>query len=173
MITGRYTYGTERIKVLTYGSPNKLIIGSFCSIADNITVYLGGNHRADRVTTFPFGHIFQNVFPSYNGEGHPASNGDVVIDNDVWISSGTTIMSGIHVGSGSILANNSHIISEVEPYSIMGGNPARLIKYRFSKEIVDKLLEIAWWDWPEEKINEFAPLLCNSNIEKFIEAVIA
>lgn len=169
MKVGRFTYGNDRIRVYSYGASALLSIGSFCSIADNIQVYLGGDHRSDRVTTFPFGHIFTNFFHTFDGSGHPGSSGDVVIENDVWIASNVTIMSGVTIGNGAIIACNSHIVKDVLPYSIVGGNPAHLIRYRFDKNIIDRLQEITWWDWSDEKINKFAPLLCDSNIEKFLE----
>jgi len=89
---------------------------------------------------------------------------------DVWIGSNVTIMSGITIGDGDgvVIANNSHVVKNVEPYSLVGGNPAKLIKYRFTKEQIEKLLEIKWWYWDDEKINKFTPIMCNNNIEEFI-----
>jgi len=78
-------------------------------------------------------------------------------------------MSGVSIGDGAIIANNSHVVKNVEPYSIYGGNPAKFIKYRFTTEQIEKLLEIKWWDWEDEKINDFTPLLCSSNIDEFIK----
>lgn len=166
MSYGDFTYG--RCRVFNWGEPYTLKVGKFCSIAANVDVYTGGNHRTDWVTTYPFGHVHQNIFNSFDGKGHPKSNGNVIIGNDVWIGSNTTIMSGITVGDGAVIANNSHVVKNVEPYSIVGGNPAKLIKYRFSEDQIKKLLEIRWWDWSTEKINQFCSLLCNENIDEFI-----
>ena len=80
-------------------------------------------------------------------------------------------MSGVTIGDGAIIANNSHVVKNVAPYSIVGGNPAKLIKYRFTEEQIQKLLEIKWWNWNDEKINSYLPLLCSSNIDDFINAV--
>jgi acetyltransferase-like isoleucine patch superfamily enzyme len=129
---------------------------------------LGGNHRTDWVTTFPFGHVNKHKFNSFNGEGHSSTNGSVIIENDVWIASNVTIMSGVLIGSGSVVANNSHVVKDVEPYSIVGGNPAKHIKFRFNPNQIDNLLSIKWWDWPEEKINANLDLLCSINIDDFI-----
>lgn len=167
MITGKYTYGKPQIHF--NNSNAKLIIGNFCSIADNVNIYLGGNHRTDWVSTYPFGHIHQSIFNNYDGKGHPATKGDVIIGNDVWIANDVTIMSGVKIGDGAVIANNSHVVKDVEPYSLVGGNPAKLIKYRFTKDQIDKLLEIKWWNWDDDKINVYTPLLCNSNIDEFIK----
>ena len=87
----------------------------------------------------------------------------------MWIGANVTVMSGINIGDGAVIANNSHVVKNVEPYSIVGGNPAKFIKYRFTPEQIEKLLEIKWWNWDDEKINKYAPLLCNENIDEFIK----
>ena len=168
MSIGKHTYGTPII--LWNDSGANLIIGNFTSIARNVTIYLGGNHRTDWVTTYPFGHINTEIFNTFNGEGHPSTKGDVIIGNDVWIGDNVVIMSGVTIGDGAIIANNSHVVKNVEPYSIVGGNPAEFIKFRFTKKQIDRLLEIKWWLWDDAIINAHAPLLCNNNINKFIEA---
>jgi acetyltransferase-like isoleucine patch superfamily enzyme len=172
MSIGKHTYKIENLQIYYYDSGAKLYIGNFCSIASDIKIFLGGNHRHDWVTTYPFGHIHQDIFNNFNGEGHPTTKGDIIIGNDVWIGQNTTIMSGIKIGDGAVIANNSHIVKDVEPYSIVGGNPAKLIRYRFTTEQIDKLLRIKWWDWEDEKINKFTPLLCNINIDDFINKAL-
>lgn len=164
----KYTYGIQNIKIKYSDSNKQLKIGKFCSIAQNIHIYLGGNHRSDWITTYPFGHINTKIFNSFDGTGHPVTNGNVIIGNDVWISDNVTIMSGITIGDGAIIANNSHIVKNVEPYTIVGGNPGKLIRKRFTSEQINKLLEIKWWEWSDEKINLNLPLLCNDNIDIFI-----
>ena len=166
---GKYTYG--RPKIYWWGEESKLIVGNFCSIAGNCEIYLGGNHRIDRVTTYPFGHIHNNIFNNFDGEGHPSTKGDVIIGNDVWIGANVTIMSGVNIGDGVVISSNSHVVKNCEPYSIIGGNPAKLIKKRFKKEQIEKLLEIKWWNWDDDKINKFTPLLCNNDIDEFLNSV--
>jgi acetyltransferase-like isoleucine patch superfamily enzyme len=171
MSFGRFSYGPYP-KVNHINNGSNLHIGQFCSIAGNVNVYLGGSHRTDWVTTYPFGHIHQNLFDKFDGSGHPKTNGDVVIGNDVWICENVTIMSGINIGDGAVIAANSHVVKNVEPYSIVGGNPAKLIKYRFTPLQIENLLKIKWWNWDIEKINKFTPLLCNENIDEFINVAL-
>jgi acetyltransferase-like isoleucine patch superfamily enzyme len=171
MSFGKYTYGTPNIINVWENSAN-VKIGKFCSIGANVNIYLGGNHRVDWVTTYPFGHIHKNIFNKFNGKGHPTTKGDVIIGNDVWIGSNVTIMSGVTIGDGVVIANNSHVVKNIEPYSIVGGNPSKFIKYRFTPEQIEKLLEIKWWHWNDEKINRFSHLLCNENIDNFINLAL-
>jgi acetyltransferase-like isoleucine patch superfamily enzyme len=166
MTCGKYTYGKPNIY---WSNDNaKLTVGNFCSIANGVNIYLGGNHRTDWVTTYPFGHIYKDVFDKFDGTGHPTTKGDVIIGNDVWIGANATIMSGVTIGDGAVIANNSHVVKNVEPYSLVGGNPAKFIKYRFTPEQIEKLLEIKWWNWEDVKINKFTPLLCSGDIDDFI-----
>jgi len=129
MITGgRYSYGYNEISLIIPHQDVKVEVGSFCSIAAGCKIYVCANHRVDWVTTYPFGHINQHVFTNFNGQGHPATKGDTIIGNDVWIGQNVTIMGGLAIGDGAVIAANSHVVKSVAPYSIVGGNPARHIK---------------------------------------------
>lgn len=167
--TGAYTYGVENISIRQWGEGASLKIGKFCSIAADVTVFLGGNHRTDWITTFPFGHVFQSELGAFGFEGHPSTRGDVEIGNDVWIGEGVTIMSGVKIGDGAVLAANSTVVRHVMPYRIVGGNPAQVIKTRFADETVEALLNLKWWDLRPEKIREIAPLLCSAPTRNLLE----
>jgi acetyltransferase-like isoleucine patch superfamily enzyme len=161
ILTGKHTYGIYGIYTKSWGEGAHLFIGSLCSLRANLKVYLGGNHRTDWITSFPFGYIHNDIFPSglEHAQDHPASKGHVIIENDEWIGESTTIMSGVRVGSGSVVAANSVVTKDVKPYTIVGGNPARLIKLRFPFDIVQQLLDLQWWHYSDDKMNRIVPLL--------------
>ena len=152
---GRYTY--HNLKVTEHPDA-RLIIGKFCSIAPDVRIFLGDEHRTDWITTYPFGTVHKDVFGDRD-TGHPATKGDVVIGNDVWIGYGATIMSGVTIGDGAVIAARSHVVKPVAPYEVVGGNPAKHIKFRFDQDTIDMLLELKWWDKPESLIRALIPVL--------------
>ena len=129
------------------------MIGSYCSIASHVTVVLS-NHNYRHASTYPFtlisdvGLIKSKPFPNC----HELTNGNVRIGNDVWIGKNASIMSGVTIGDGAVIANSAVVTNDVPPYAIVGGSPAKLIKYRFTEGQVKQLLEIRWWDFPEKVI---------------------
>jgi len=148
---------------------DKLIIGKFCMIASDVKFIMNGaNHLTDSLSTYPFA-IFGNGWENaMDGKNYP-QKGNINIGNDVWIGFNATIMAGVTIGDGAIIATNSTIIKDVEPYSIVGGNPAKEIKKRFPQETISKLLELKWWNWNIEKITRNIQKLTDSEIEKIIE----
>jgi chloramphenicol O-acetyltransferase type B len=156
---GVHTYGKPR--VYAWDNKTKLIIGKYCSISENVTFLLGGNHRMDWISTFPFSE-FQDTWPTAKGlVGHPATRGDVNVGNDVWIGHGAVILSGIRIGDGAVIGAGSVISRDVAPYSIVAGNPAIEIRLRFSAEEIEKLLKIKWWDWPDDLVRVKVVSLCS------------
>jgi len=158
---GKFTYGHESISTLGLDQ-NSLEIGNFCSIAGGLTVFLAGNHPLNQISTYPFGLTDSMV--AWESKGYIASNqnlsnGPVTIGSDVWIGTNVTIMSGVSIGHGAVLAANSHIVKDVPPYAIYGGNPAKLIRYRFTDTEITKLLNIKWWEWDDETIQKAQPIL--------------
>ena len=127
---GKHTYGCDKINIYTCRTPYHVEIGSFCSIAIGTTILLGGNHRVDWVTTYPFGHITKNIFNKFDGIGHPTSKGNVIIGNDVWIGMNVTILSGVVIGDGAVIGSSAVVTKDVEPNSIVVGSPAKLVRMR-------------------------------------------
>lgn len=133
---------------------DKLIIGKFCMIASDATFIMnGGNHLTEATSAYPFA-IFGGAWQhAMGGKSYP-TKGDTVIGNDVWIGHNATIMPGVTIGDGAIIATKAVVAKNVEPYTIVGGNPAKPIKKRFSEDTISKLLELKWWDWDIEKITQ-------------------
>ncbi len=163
---GDFTYGKPKIS--EFDSSAKLKIGKFCSIAKGVRIFLGGNHRIDWITTYPFQFPegSKNWPETSQIKGHPATKGDVIIGNDVWLAHGVLILSGVTIGDGAVIGAGAVVTKNVEPYTIVVGNPAKFLKKRFNDEVIDMLLEIRWWDWSEEKIRRNLDVLCSPHIEQ-------
>jgi len=168
---GRFTYGFQNLIVNFSNEDSALNIGNFCSIAKNVTIFLGGNHRTDWITTYPFGSIHQQELISKPIIGHPSTNGDINIGHDVWIGSDVAILSGVTIGSGAVIGTRSLVTKDVHPYEIVGGNPAKHIRFRFEPEIIDGLLSLKWWDFEIEIIKEIALLLCQTPNKDILEKI--
>lgn len=142
---------------------DRLIIGKFCSIAAKTTFIMnGGNHRTDWFTTYPF-PIFGQGWEQAMPESWPYK-GDTLVGNDVWIGYDATIMPGVQIGDGAIIASKSVVTRNVEPYTIVGGNPATPIRKRFDDNIINALLTIRWWDWDIATITEHLTVICSTDI---------
>lgn len=144
---------------------DKLVIGKFCMIASGVTFIMnGGNHLTDAITTYPFA-IFGNGWENaMEGKNYP-SKGDTEIGNDVWIGYYATIMPGVKLGDGAIIATKSVVTKDVAPYTIVAGNPAKEVKKRFTDEQIKKLLAIKWWDWEIDKISRNVHLLTGKDLD--------
>ncbi|WP_018183457.1 type B chloramphenicol O-acetyltransferase [Kaistia granuli] len=176
IVVGRYSYysgyyhGHSFDDCARYLMPDRndvdrLIIGSFCSIGSGASFMMAGNqgHRNDWVTTFPF--FFVPEEPAFAGAVNayqPA--GDTVIGHDVWIGSEAMVMPGIQIGHGAVIGSRALVTKNVEPYTIVGGNPARPIRKRFDDDTIAMLLEMTWWDWDLGDIRDAMPLLCSGDV---------
>lgn len=136
---------------------DKLIIGKFCQIATGVRFIMNGaNHAMGGISTYPF-KVFGKAWSDV--PMNVASKGDTVIGNDVWFGNSITIMQGVHIGNGAIVGTNALVTKDVEPYTIVGGNPAQVIRKRYDEETIQFLQELAWWDWPIEKITQHLPAI--------------
>jgi len=144
-IIGRYSYG--ELNIVTFDDKSKLKIGNFVSIAQNVKFLLDVEHHIDRISTFPFNaKVLNNVVSEC------FSKGDIIVDDDVWIGYGATVLSGVHIGKGAVIAAGALVTRAVEPYSVVGGIPAVHIKYRFSEELIGELNKVDYSQFTIEKI---------------------
>ncbi len=175
IVIGDYTYYDDfesvdnfekNVKYLFDFIGDKLIIGKFCMIASDVTFIMNGaNHLSDAISTYPFAIFGEDWSSAMEGKEYP-TKGDTTVGHDVWIGYGVTIMPGITIGDGAIIATKSVVTKDVAPYTIVGGNPAKEIKKRFSEEKIKKLLDIKWWDWPIEKITTHVQHLTGTHLDR-------
>jgi virginiamycin A acetyltransferase len=173
IIVGDYTYYDDPVdsegfeRNVLYHYPfigDKLIIGKFCAIAKDVKFIMNGaNHKMDCFTTYPFGIFSKGWEKAVPKPGDLPYKGDTVIGNDVWIGYDSLIMPGVKIGNGAIIGARSVVVKDVEPYTIVGGNPAKPIRKRFSDELITLLQKIKWWDWPIEKITQNLEILTTNN----------
>lgn len=174
IIVGDYTYYDDFEDVQNFEKNvkyhfdfvgDKLIIGKFCMIASGATFIMnGGNHLTDSISSYPFSIFGGDWENAMDGKSFPYK-GDTIIGNDVWIGHKAVIMPGVKVGDGAIIATNATVVKDVEPYTIVGGNPAQLIRKRFPEEQIKLLLELKWWDWDIEKITHSVHILTGKDVD--------
>lgn len=165
----QYKIGSKCYGLPVVKHPHKdatLSIGSYCSFAENVQIFMGGMHHTDWVSTY--------LFPAYEEncehiQNWALTNGNVTIGNDVWLCANCVILSGVTIGDGAVIANGAIVTKDVPPYAIVGGNPAKLIRWRFGEVTRNALHASAWWNWPEQEILSVVDKLCSENIQDFIE----
>jgi chloramphenicol O-acetyltransferase type B len=160
---GRWTYGWP--EVYRWRPSQQLSIGAFCSIAAGVKILLGGEHRIDFISTYPFGQFFGIG----EKDAHEWSQGDVSIGNDVWIGQDAMILSGTRIGDGAVIGACSLVRGEIPPYAIAVGNPARVVRYRFPAPVIDELLRMRWWEWDDDTIRQRAPQLMSADFAEFTQ----
>ncbi len=149
----------------TWAETSTLTIGAFCSFAQGSKILLAAEHRTDWITTYPMPFLV----PGLDSKEGVGTKGDVVIGNDVWVGMDAMILSGVTIGDGAVIGAGAVVTKDVEPYAIVAGNPARLIRHRFAPEVCKALQHSAWWDWPLEKIKAAQPFLCSPDVRSFLE----
>lgn len=175
IIVGDYTYYDDFENVENFEknvkyhfdfTGDKLIIGKFCMLASGVKFIMNGaNHLTNSISSYPFAIFGRGWEKAMEGKAYP-NKGDVIIGNDVWIGHNATIMAGVKIGDGAIIGTNSTVVKDVEPYSIVGGNPAREIRKRFDEKTINKLLELKWWDWDIQKITDHVQKLSGNKIDE-------
>lgn len=148
---GQHSYKGNNVVVKYWNhieNPGDIMIGKYCSIANDVTFYIDGNHRMDYASTYPFREVLGwNEAPKSGwGKGVP------LVENDVWIADGAIIQSGVIIHNGAVVSGYTNVTKDVPPYAVVGGNPAKIIRYRFDPETIDKLLSIQWWDMEDQFI---------------------
>jgi chloramphenicol O-acetyltransferase type B len=164
---GKGTYGNPKVYPYSCGADATLRVGAFCSIGFGVKIFLGGEHRLDWVTTYPFNVRWKK---GRGIKGHPKTKGDVRIGNDVFIGAETLILSGVNIGDGAVIGARAVVTKDVPPYAVAVGNPARVVKKRFNEETIGCLLKVKWWDWEDGRIEKALPMLLNSDIGAFLQA---
>lgn len=148
---------------------DKLIIGKFCQIGTGVEFIMNGaNHQMNAVSTYPF-YTLEGWDMNPPAEKDLPLKGDIVIGNDVWIGQKATILPGVHIGDGAIIGAGSMVSKDVEPYTIVAGNPAKVIRKRFDEELIDLMLKLQWWNRSIEEINDLIPMLTNSDLKTIKE----
>jgi virginiamycin A acetyltransferase len=174
---GKHSYGSQPkilgTHILEHARGSK--VGNFCSIAKGLKFAFLEEHDYNMVTTYPFYAFYErwgfDLPPLWNEGIFNFSNlreTPVIIENDVWIAAHVTVMAGVTIHNGAVVAMDSLVTKDVPPYAIVGGRPAKIIKYRFEPNQIAELLKIAWWNWSDEKIAGYLPLLMSVDIERFI-----
>lgn len=181
IIVGDYTYfddrryGVEKFEehnvLYNYDfSKVKLIIGKFCAIAAETKFMMTGDHKLDGISTFPFPIFGQGWEGAFDLSKLPAK-GDIVVGNDVWFGYDSLIKGGVTIGDGAIIATRAVVVKDVPAFSIVAGNPAKVVKMRFDDATIERLLRIAWWNWDIDKINRNLALICHSDVDALEKAV--
>jgi acetyltransferase-like isoleucine patch superfamily enzyme len=161
---GSHSYGVQNVRAWGDGDKPRLRVGAYCSIANDVQFLIDGDHHTEFVTTFPLTEFpsFEPILDDPTKKLHPRPTGPIIVGNDVWIGERCLILGGVEIGDGAVIGAGAVVASSITPYSICGGVPARLIRYRFEQDTIDRLGAIQWWDWPPEVVRRAATLLMAS-----------
>lgn len=169
VIVGRHSYVFGGPAVVAYRGDDDgsvVRVGNFSSIAEGAQFLLGGGHRVDWVSTFPFRVAFG--LPGAYVDGHPKNKGDIIVGSDVWIGKDAKILGGVTIGHGAVVGAGAVVGSDVAPYEVVVGNPARAVRSRVTDEQRDALLRLRWWDWPDHEVLRFVDDLSSARVDEFI-----
>ena len=162
---GRHSYGWEDDTFFVYTEGASIEVGAFCSIGPQVKVHGGGEHVLDRPSTFPMNAMLFD--PQRRNRMDDVDTGPTVIGNDVWIGMGATVLAGVRIGDGAVVGARAVVTKDVEPYAIVAGNPARLLRHRFDADVRDRMLAVRWWDWSDSEIRARRSLFMG-DVESFL-----
>ncbi|MFB8238411.1 CatB-related O-acetyltransferase [Kitasatospora purpeofusca] len=161
----------ETRNVLYHYGPERLVIGKYCALGTGVRFIMNGaNHRTDGPSTFPFPIMGGSWAAHFDLLADLPNRGDTVVGSDVWFGNGVTVMPGVRIGHGAIVATGSVVTADVPDYAVVGGNPARVIRRRYEEDDVARLVAVAWWDWPAEHITAHVRTIMSGTVEE-LEAV--
>lgn len=162
---GEHTYGVPCFSWLASNPQVRIIIGKYCSFAPHCEFIMGGNHRADWISTYPFPALTPAWPEAANIPDAQLTKGNTVVGNDVAVGKESIILSGVTIGDGAIIGACSVVTKDIPPYTIAAGNPARIVSQRFDDATVEALLAIRWWDWPDDIVRANVHVLCSGDID--------
>lgn len=168
---GKYSYGVPTVSWARADKGRSLIIGSFCSIAAGVSIYVGvqGRHTTDFLSTYPIGMIFPIRERGVRASSAFSGDLDVHIGSDCWIGRDALILAGVRIGHGAVIAARAVITKDVPPYAIAAGVPAKVVKYRFDQKVTERLLNLQWWDYPDDVLMDNSEIFATANIEDILE----
>lgn len=158
---GRYVYAMQMPNIRMYSGGCRLTIGNFVCFSPNVTIIVGGEHYTEWLSQYPFAQLFEDM-PNRLCAKH---KGDITIGSDVWIGTNATILSGVTIGHGAVIGASAVVTHDVKPYEVVAGNPAKHIRFRFTREEIEKLLALEWWTWSDEKIKTHVDVLMSDNVD--------
>jgi hypothetical protein len=163
---GKHSYGLTKNVIAGLSPDAPLVVGKYCSIGLDAWFFSKADHPLDIVSTYPFRTM---IWRPNDGNQDAVTKGGITLGNDVWIGARANIMSGVTIGNGAVVACGAVVTKNVPAYALVGGNPAQIIRHRFTADQIKNLLEINWWDWSDDKIRKFEPYFYGP-IEAFIQA---
>jgi acetyltransferase-like isoleucine patch superfamily enzyme len=166
---GRHTYGWDADTFPIYTEGARVVVGSFCSIGPGVRVHGGGAHAMTRASTFPMHALMFDDLRRRNAPDD-VDKGSTVIGNDVWVGMGAMVLAGVTVGDGAVIGAGAVVTSDVPPYAIVAGNPARVLRYRFEERVRERLQALRWWEWSDERIRAMQEAFM-SDVHAFLDAV--
>jgi acetyltransferase-like isoleucine patch superfamily enzyme len=167
----RGTYYDRNVNIISWSDQYHIHLGKYNSIGRDCDFFLHANHRPDWISTSSqlWGPVTPEIADLHMSMGHPSCKGNIVIENDVWIGAKSTVMSGVTIHNGAVIAAGSTVAKDVPPYAIIAGNPGKIVRFRFTEDQISDLLSIAWWNWEETRIKEEAMTLWSKDIDDFIK----